>query len=171
MPKSSKSSLQDALASRSPMGQRQAITPVNILEEALHPAGLANEESARENRSEESSTIDERNERTEKAHAQSARAKRTVKSNKKSVRSKRTDKASATTERKKRMILMEPDKPQTIRDSYEAYVDQLAEIEELQELYRKKTGRPLSKSRFIREAIAAFLPRAFAVYREESAHE
>ncbi len=61
--------------------------------------------------------------------------------------------------------------PETIRDSYEAHVSQLEEIETLQDLYRKKTGRPLSKSRIIREALESFLPCAFDAYKDEKDDE
>lgn len=153
MPKSSKQNLQDALASRSPLGQRQAITPVNILEEATLPVPAPNAESEREKSAEKASNSVERKERTEEP-------------SKKAVRSYRTGKTNTKSERQNRTILAEPEKPETVRDSYEAYVDQLEEIEALRALYKKKTGRPLSKSRIIREALATFLPLALDAYKD-----
>ena len=154
MPKSSKQALENALASRSPAGQRQAIVPVNILEEATLPPSIPDAESEREKSSERANGENERKERTERA-------------SKKAVRYRRTERTNESTERRKRTILMEPEKPETVRDSYEAYVDQLETIETLQALYRKKTGRPLTKSRVIREALAFFLPKALDAYKDE----
>ncbi len=167
----SKNALQAALQDRSPLAQRQAIQPVNILEEALHPTLLPNGESERKNRSEEASKNADTFQRTESPNDKSERIERTGEASNKPVRSKRTGKASSSSERRKRTILMEPEKPETIRDSYEAHISQLEEIDTLRTLYRKKTGRPLSKSRVIREALASFLPRALDAYKEEKEDE
>lgn len=139
MPKPGKSQLQAAMQSRSPSAQqRESIVPLDILQVAAEPLEK-----------------DEREERTEET-------------NDKSVRKERTTKTSRKITRKGRTILAEPEKLQTIRDSYEAYVEQLETIEILQALYKKKTGRPLSKSRIIREALENFLPQALKAYKDEA---
>lgn len=132
-----KAKLEAAMQSRSPIAQREAIIPVDILEAAVEPL--------------------EKSEQRE----------RTDMPSKKSVRSKRTEKPNSATERKNRVILAEPEKPETVRDSYEAYVEQLETIEELHYLYKKKTGRPLTKSRIIREALEYFLPQALDAYKDD----
>jgi hypothetical protein len=154
MPKQGKQALQDALASRSPLGQRQAIVPVNILEEAALTPPLPDAKTEREKDTEKASNIGERK-------------KRVIKANAITNRKERTEKASSKSEHQNRTILAEPEKPETVRDSYEAYVDQLETIEILRALYRKKIGRPLSKSRIIREALANFLPLALDAYKDE----
>jgi hypothetical protein len=159
MAKQSKDSLQAALQSRSPLIQRQAITPVNILEEAtLTPKASPLEETERKKSTEQSNVSTERKKRTEKASRKTVRRERTFLPNEKN-------------ERKKRVILAEPEKPETVRDSYEAYVEQLETIEILQALYRKKTGRPLTKSRIIREALEYFLPQALGAYKDDKNYE
>ena len=45
----------------------------------------------------------------------------------------------------------------TKRYSFEAYEDQIEEIEKLQYKYKQKTGKRLSSSRVIRDAIEAYL--------------
>jgi hypothetical protein len=141
MTKQGRKQLEAAMQSRSPIAQREAIIPVDILEIASEPLGKT-----------------ERKERTEEARI-------------KSVRKERTKKANAKTERVKRVILAEPEKPETVRDSYEAYVEQLETIEKLQALYKKKTGRPLTKSRVIREALEYFLPQALDAYKDDKNDE
>lgn len=48
----------------------------------------------------------------------------------------------------------------TERYSFEIYVDQIEKIEEIQYQYKKKTGKRLSASRIIREALDAYLKQA-----------
>jgi hypothetical protein len=41
------------------------------------------------------------------------------------------------------------------------------DLERLQVLYQKQTGKPLAKSRVVREALDMFLPLAFDAYKDE----
>jgi len=49
------------------------------------------------------------------------------------------------------------DKRQTERYSFEIYSDQIEKMEELQYKYKKRTGKKISASRVIREALEAYL--------------
>ena len=54
----------------------------------------------------------------------------------------------------------EPEQRRTERYSFEIYVDQLGKIEDLQYRYKKRTGKKLSSSRIIREALDEYLKQA-----------
>ncbi len=51
----------------------------------------------------------------------------------------------------------------TERYSFEIFTDQKPQIEELQYRFKQRTGKKLSSSRIIREALAAYLPEALRV--------
>ena len=138
MPKQNKQSLQDALASRSPLGQRQAITPVNIL--APEPETKLEEPKV--------------------PHEKSERKKRSVNTNANTER-----KPARKSEQENRSILADT-KRLTSRESFEVFTDQMDDIEKLQDLYRKRHGKPLTKSRVVREALDIFLPMAFETFEE-----
>src|SRR2546429_4144238 len=127
--------LEAALKKRNPLEERQIITPVDVLA-------------------------------TEQANALPERENRTVTPNAKIVRKKRTGKANVQSEQTSRTVLDElqegtaaDTKRQTERYSFEIYTDQKGSIEELQYLYKKRTGKKLSSSRIIREALADYLDR------------
>ncbi len=84
-----------------------------------------------------------------------------------SERSNRTVEAPATGEQTNCSVLHEleqgvvaPTKRETQRYSFEIYVDQKQRIEDLQYLYKKRTGKKLPASRIIREALDRFLTEA-----------
>jgi hypothetical protein len=54
----------------------------------------------------------------------------------------------------------EVEQRRTERYSFEIYVDQIGTIEDLQYKYKKKTGKRLSSSRIIREALDEYLKKA-----------
>jgi hypothetical protein len=102
------------------------------------------------------------------------------KDNKRSKRSTepndRTVKANGTTERsstpnESTSVLDElkvgvvDDKRPTERYSFEIFTDQKAKVEELQYQYKKKTGKRLSSSRIIREALEEYLTKALEALR------
>ncbi len=58
------------------------------------------------------------------------------------------------------------EKRPTERFSFEIYTDQKPRIEELQYVYRKKTGKKLSSSRILREALEQYLDQAFAAIKK-----
>ena len=97
---------------------------------------------------------DERNERTDAPSNQTSRANDT------STRENRTvlDDLEQGIEERKRA---------TERYSFEIYSDQKGSIEELQYLYKKRTGKKLSASRIIREALEEYLTKALQVFKEK----
>lgn len=56
----------------------------------------------------------------------------------------------------------------TERYSFEIYTDQKPRIEELQYRFKQRTGRKLSSSRIIREAIDAYLPAAIRLLSDRT---
>ena len=61
---------------------------------------------------------------------------------------------------------VQEEKRPTERFSFEIYTDQKPRIEELQYVYRKKTGKKLSSSRILREALEQYLDQAFAAIKK-----
>lgn len=59
------------------------------------------------------------------------------------------------------------DRRPTERYSFEIYSDQIPQIEELQYLYKKRTGQKLPASRILREALEAYLDNAFAAMKRK----
>ena len=55
----------------------------------------------------------------------------------------------------------------TLQESFEVYPDQMDDLERLQVLYQKQTGKLLAKSRGVREELDMFLPLAFDAYKDE----
>ncbi len=129
--------LGNILKSRNPL-ERQAITPVDVLE------------------TERSNGSTEPNERTEQVNRTSTR----------------TERPSMTSERKNRTVIddleqgTEDTKRSTERYSFEIYTDQKGSIEEVQYLYKKKTGKKLSSSRIIREAIDEYIAKTLKVLKD-----
>lgn len=85
----------------------------------------------------------------------------------------RTDQVSATSIRENRTVLddleqgIEETKRATERYSFEIYTDQKGSIEELQYLYKKRTGKKLSASRIIREALEEYVTKALQIFKEQ----
>jgi hypothetical protein len=140
------SKLDQILKARYP--QRQVIKPIDILE-TEHPFGS-----------------DERNEKTEKPTNRTERMNRTIEPK------QRPERANATNERENRTVFddleqgIEETKRATERYSFEMYTDQKGSIEELQYLYKKKTGKKLSASRILREALEAYVQKALRTCKE-----
>jgi hypothetical protein len=134
--------LDDVLKARSPL-ERQTVKPVDVLE------------------TEPPNVRDEPTDRTERLNRLSEPIKRTVKLNAQSERIHRTvfDDLQQGTQ--------EEDKRATERYSFEIYTDQKGSIEEVQYLYKKKTGKKLSASRIIREALEEYLIKALETLRPE----
>jgi hypothetical protein len=59
----------------------------------------------------------------------------------------------------------------TERYSFEIYTDLKPKIEELQYWFKKRTGKKLSSSRLIREAIEAYLPKAMGLLNDRKMGE
>ena len=97
---------------------------------------------------------------------------RTVKPN------ERTERANATTERLDRTVDIQTsvlqeikegvkdEKRPTERYSFEIYTDQKQKIEDLQYQYKKKTGKRLSASRILREALEVYLKQALTALKK-----
>lgn len=98
----------------------------------------------------------------------------------------KTERPNASTERQKRTVqptatietkptLLEeidkgpflPKKRETTRFSFEIFEDQKESIEELQYLFKKKTGKKLSTSRIIRESLDEFLTTTLEKLKED----
>jgi hypothetical protein len=171
MAKQGKQALSDVLNKRNPL-ERQVVTPVDVLEIS---------ETERSNRSDEpNARTDITNETTERINQTREKAKRTGKptgqteqGNRPIKPNERTQQTNATTERKQRTVFddlqagtEEESRRGTERYSFEIYSDQKGSIEEVQYLYKKKTGKKLSASRIIREALEAYLHQALEALRE-----
>ncbi len=63
------------------------------------------------------------------------------------------------------------DKRPTERFSFEIYSDLKPQIEELQYRFKKRTGKKISSSRIIREAVEAYLPKAMLLLEEKTTGE
>src|SRR5216683_3269017 len=140
--------LDSILKARNPL-ERQVIKPVDVLEiERLNGS-------------------DERNERTETPDGRTDRPTRRVEPK------KQTERANSTSTQENRTVLddleqgIEERKRATERYSFEIYTDQKGSIEELQYLYKKRTGKKLSASRIIREALEEYLTKALQVFKEQ----
>ncbi len=147
-------SLNAAMQGRNPLEMRQAIQPVDILQTERNERSV--EPNEHMNRTSEPNDVSERvnrshkpKKRTEIPHGQRERNHRTV----------FDDLKGGTSEEEKRP---------TERYSFEIYTDQKGSIEEVQYLYKKKTGKKLSVSRIIREALEEYLSRALEVLRQEN---
>lgn len=138
--------LDQILKARSP--QRQVIKPVDVLETEL-PNGS-----------------DERSDRTDTSNGIAKPANHTLEPKKK------TGKAIDQTKRLHRTVIddleqgTEDAKRATERYSFEIYTDQKGSIDELQYLYKKRTGKKLSASRIIREALEDYLDRTVQTFRD-----
>jgi len=92
--------------------------------------------------------------------------------------SERTERANDTTERLNRAADILPsvlqeikegvkdEKRPTERYSFEIYTDQKQKIEDLQYQYKKKTGKRLSASRILREALEVYLKQALTTLKQ-----
>ena len=80
------------------------------------------------------------------------------------ISNERTAKPNAQTERSSLLNELEQgvqeDKRATERYSFEIYSDLIGKIEDIQYQYKKKTGKKLSASRIIREALEEYLQQA-----------
>ncbi len=143
--------LDSIFKARNPLEKRQVITPVDVLD-TERPNGS-----------------DDRNERTEAANERTDRPNRTREPE------QRPERANATSNRENRTVFDELEqgraemKRATERYSFEMYTDQKGSIEELQYLYKKRTGKKLSASRILREALEAYVTKAFRTFKNGEA--
>jgi hypothetical protein len=153
--------LDSVLKARTPL-ERQAVKPVDVLE------------TERPNRSDEpTGNTDRANRPSEVKGRPETPTERTEQGNRSSEPNNRTPEPFGRTDRANRTVYdelqegqIEEDKRATERYSFEIYIDQKGSIEELQYLYKKKTGKKLTASRIIREAIEEYLERALQAFRE-----
>ncbi len=140
------SKLVQILKARGP--QRQVIKPVDVLE------------------TEQPNGSDERNDRTATPNARAEPANRTLK------HKKQMGNSNDQTERLHRTVIddleqgTEDIRRATERYSFEIYTDQKGSIDELQYLYRKRTGKKLSASRIIREALEEYVDRTLQTFQD-----
>jgi len=109
-------------------------------------------------------------EEEEESISSSDRKKRTSKQRQETVRTKRS-----TSRRKPKVFsskdvqaVLESDKRETERYSFEIYSDQKEDIQQICDLYEKATGKKLSASRLIREVLDTFLPDALKTFEASS---
>ncbi len=160
-----KNKLDAILKQRNPLEERQVITPIDVLAPLPEPAA----------KTERFDRPDEPNERTEQPNEDTDRTKRTTAPKKRTaVSKKRTGQPNDSSERQGRTVLddlyqrAEETKRETERYSFEIYTDQKGSIEELRFLYNKRTGKKLSASRIIREALEEYLTKTLSAFREEA---
>jgi len=138
--------LDQILKARSP--QRQVIKPVDVLETEL-PNGSH-----------------ERSDRTDTPNARAKPANRTLEPK------RQTGKANDRTKRLHRTVIddlvqgTEDTRRATELYSFEIYTDQKGSIDQPQYLYKKRTGKKLSASRIIREALEEYLDRTLQTFRD-----
>lgn len=93
------------------------------------------------------------------------------------VRSNRSVRPNDRTEPQRNTLLDELtgetqiDKRHTERFSFEIYSDLKPQIEELQYRFKKRTGKKISSSRIIREAVEAYLPKAMQLLEAKTKGE
>lgn len=160
-----KDKLGDILKQRNPLEERQVITPIDVLAPPPEPTA----------KTERFDRSDEPTKRTEQANEDTDRTKRTTAPKKRVVApKKRTEQPNASNEHHGRTVLDdlyqrgEENKRKTERYSFEIYTDQKGSIEELRFLYNKRTGKKLSASRIIREALEEYLTKTLSAFREEA---
>jgi len=93
------------------------------------------------------------------------------------VRSRRSVVPNDRTDKSRNTLLDElngetpTDTRKTERFSFEIYSDLKPQIEELQYRFKKRTGKKISSSRIIREAVEAYLPKAMQLVEEKTKGE
>lgn len=167
-----KKDLKDLLGKKSPSQLRQGVQSIDILQEAA--AALSSSEKEAEKADKEESS----KESSAKIDTKNSVIEQSIKPIKSSDEQKRTSKPKQKTERQNRSIrrkpkvfsqrdvqaVLEVDKRQTERYSFEIYSDQKDDIQQVCDLYEKATGKKLSASRLIREVLDTFLPDALKTF-------
>src|SRR6266581_2884595 len=146
------------LGNKSPGALRHAVQQVDILKEAA--AALTPEPSEKEpdkadttSNQEKPMESDDKEKRTTKTKHETARINRSTSRRKPKVFSSKDVQA-----------VLESDKRETERYSFEIYSDQREDIQAICDLYEKVTGKKLSASRLIREVLDTFLPDALKTF-------
>src|ERR1041385_8733539 len=157
------------LSNKSPNALRQGVQQVDILKEAT--AALAPTEKASEKPDEQSQSgiepdIPDGKDNEKEAFSSIEIKKRSPKQHQETERKKRS-----TSRRKPKVFsskdvqaVLELDKRQTERYSFEIYSDQKEDIQVICDLYEQATGKKLSASRLIREVLDTFLPDALKTF-------
>lgn len=166
-----KKDIKGMLGNKSPSALRQAVQQVDILKEAA--AALTPESTEKE------PDKPDVKESTVKEPDVSDREKSEIKPRETGDKEKRAIKAKSETERTKRstsrrkpkvfsskdvQAVLESDKRETERYSFEIYSDQKDDIQAICDLYEQATGKKLSASRLIREVLDTFLPDALKTF-------
>jgi hypothetical protein len=155
------------LGKKSPAELRKGIQQIDILQEAA--AALTPEQAVKE------TDISEEEEQTVKVDTKSVEEKPSDFTDKKKRSTEtisKTERTNRSTSRRKPKVfsskdvqaVLETDKRQTERYSFEIYSDQKADIEHVCRSYEQVTGKKLSASRLIREVLDTFLPDALKTF-------
>lgn len=164
------------LGNKSPGALRQGVQQVDILKEAA-AALTSKSEEAGDKPDEQSQLLIENDISDEKESEKQSVSSIGIK--KRSTKQhQETDRKNRSTPRRKPKVfsskdvqaVLELDKRQTERYSFEIYSDQKEDIQAICDLYEQATGKKLSASRLIREVLDTFLPDALKTF-EASAKE
>jgi hypothetical protein len=185
--------LQELIKSKKPGELRQTIRPINIIKEATGQTERENRtEDSPEITGEE--TIDQSDEVSQPGTTvvkndesvspemqtgniveenvgqlpagNSIEKKRSQTTRQKSERNKRTKKGHRYSEQDIHTLLAN-DKRETTRYSFEIYLDQRDDIQDICDRYEELTGKKLSASRLLREVIDDFLPDALKAFGKD----
>jgi|SRR5882762_863038 len=178
-----KKDIKGMLGNKSPSALRQGVPQIDILKEAAAALTTPSEKES-DKVDQESSAVKENDvsdvkeeaikqnveveeKKTEEKPSESGdKKKRATKTNSETARINRS-----TSRRKPKVFsskdvqaVLESDKRQTERYSFEIYSDQREDIQAICDLYEKATGNKLSASRLIREVLDTFLPDALKTF-------
>ncbi len=164
-------STEQANRSDEPNARTERINRSNEPNDNTEHPGRSSDPSGKATRPSRSDKLDSKTEQPNDSHEPNAKIERMNRSPKSF---ERTVKPNALNERINRTVFddLEEGTPEeakrpTERYSFEIYTDQKGSIEEVQYLYKKKTGKKLSASRIIREALEDYLTRAMEALRQE----
>lgn len=165
-----KKDIKGMLGKKSPAELRKGIQQIDILQEAAAALTFPSEKEINKSdeiKSETKPIFENVVETTEKKPSESTdKKKRATKTN------SETERINRSTSRRKPKVfsskdvqaVLELDKRQTERYSFEIYSDQKEDIQDICDLYEKATGKKLSASRLIREVLDTFLPDALKTF-------
>jgi outer membrane biosynthesis protein TonB len=164
-----KKDIKGMLGNKSPSALRHAVQQVDILKEAaaaLDPTEKENDTPDEQIQSVKEPALSDEKEVDKESFSSVEARKRT------SQQRQETDHKNRSTPRRKPKVfsskdvqaVLESDKRQTERYSFEIYSDQKQDIQQVCDFYEHATGKKLSASRLIREVLDTFLPDALKTF-------
>jgi len=170
-----KKDIKDLLGKKSPTELRRGIQQIDILQEAS--AALSSSEEQTDKPAEKTIQVEQPTSSVVQSSDENPSEPITDKKRSSNPKS-RTERVNRSTARRKPKVftskdvqaVLEIDKRETERYSFEIYSDQKEDIQVICGLYEQATGKKLSASRLIREVLDTFLPDALKTF-EPSARE